>query len=82
MRFDGDFTMTIDGRGVAGGSLSVINPADETVVAEAPDASQAQLDMAVAAARRAVHGWAARLSLSGRRHCGPLGSASRIMSRH
>ncbi|MGE0829645.1 MAG: aldehyde dehydrogenase family protein [Hyphomonadaceae bacterium] len=60
MKFDGDFTMTIGGVGVAGaGAFPVINPATEEPFAEAPDCSRAQLDDAVAAARRAFPAWAA-----------------------
>ena len=36
MNFDQDFTLTIDGRGVAGdGLFDVVNPATEQVIAEA-----------------------------------------------
>lgn len=56
-----DFTMTIDGRAAdAGTRFPAFNPATEDVVAEAPEASRAQLDEAVAAARRAFPAWAAR----------------------
>ncbi|KIF73073.1 aldehyde dehydrogenase [Streptomyces sp. 150FB] len=57
--FDAAFTMTIDGRPVAGtSSFGVTNPADETVLAQAPDCSPEQLDAAVAAARAAFPAWA------------------------
>lgn len=60
MEFDRTFSMTIDGQPVAGdATFDVINPATETVIASAPDASREQLDAAVAAARRAFPGWAA-----------------------
>jgi aldehyde dehydrogenase (NAD+) len=60
MTFDQDFTLTIDGRPVAGdAAFDVLNPATEAVVAQAPDASHAQLDAAVAAARKAFPAWAA-----------------------
>jgi aldehyde dehydrogenase (NAD+) len=60
MNFDRDFTLTIDGRAVVGeSSFDVVNPATEEVVAQAPDASRAQLDQAVAAARAAFRAWAA-----------------------
>ena len=56
--FDSDFTLTIDGQGEAGaGRLNVINPATEEIMAEAPAASQAQLDKAIAAARKAFPDW-------------------------
>lgn len=59
--FDSSFTMTIDGKGEEGaGTLPVINPATETLVAMSPDASMAQLDQAVEAARRAFPLWRAR----------------------
>jgi acyl-CoA reductase-like NAD-dependent aldehyde dehydrogenase len=58
--FDSDFTMTIGGKAVVGeATLKVVNPANEKPFAEAPDASRAQLDEAVAAAREAFPAWAA-----------------------
>jgi len=60
MRFDADFCMAIGGaldRGA--GRMAVINPATAQPFAEAPDASAADLDRAVAAARGAFPGWAA-----------------------
>ena len=67
MRFDTDYTMTIDGAGVgARDSFPVINPATEDVIASVPDCSREQLDQAVAAATAAQPGWAA-LSLDERR---------------
>jgi len=61
IRFDADFTMTINGRAALGSaSFDVLNPADETIVGQAPDCSAAQLDDAVAAARSAFPAWAAR----------------------
>ena len=58
--FDKDFTLTIGGRGVAGAaSFPVLNPANEQVVAQAPDCSRTQLDAAVAAARAAFPAWSA-----------------------
>ncbi len=60
MTFDGPFTMTIDGQSVGGDTrFDVLNPANETVVGTAPDATREQLDAAVAAARAAFPGWAA-----------------------
>jgi hypothetical protein len=42
------FTMTIDGQGVPGEStFEIINPANEQVIARAPDCSGVQLDQAV-----------------------------------
>ncbi|MDP3747392.1 MAG: aldehyde dehydrogenase family protein [Phenylobacterium sp.] len=61
MSFDGEYLMTIDGRAVAGeASMAVINPANEAVIAQVPDASRAQLDAAVTAASRAFPIWSAR----------------------
>ena len=59
--FFDDFTMTIDGRAAtADASFAAYNPATEAIVAQAPDASRAQLDEAVAAAKAAFPAWAAR----------------------
>ncbi len=52
------YTMLIDGRALAGGaSMPVVDPATETEFARAPDCSGAELDEAVAAARRAFLTW-------------------------
>ena len=62
-----DFTMTIDGQGVAGAAtVAVIDPSCEETFARAPDCSANELDHAVAAARRAFKPWAA-LSIAQRR---------------
>ncbi len=56
-----DFTLTIDGASVAADTtFDVLNPANEEVFAQAPDASRAHLDSAVAAANRAFLLWRAR----------------------
>jgi acyl-CoA reductase-like NAD-dependent aldehyde dehydrogenase len=58
MRFDSDFAMLIGGameRGSA--NFAVVNPATEEEFAHAPDASEADLDRAVAAARAAFPVW-------------------------
>jgi acyl-CoA reductase-like NAD-dependent aldehyde dehydrogenase len=53
-----EFTQLIDGRQEASEtSFDVINPATGEVFARSPNASKAQLDAAVAAARRAFTGW-------------------------
>jgi acyl-CoA reductase-like NAD-dependent aldehyde dehydrogenase len=53
-----DFALLIDGELVgAGGSLDVINPASGQVFARCPAAGDAELDRAVAAARRAWARW-------------------------
>ena len=55
-----DFTLTIDGESVATAQhLDVINPATGEVFARCPAAGRAELDRAVAAARRAAPSWAA-----------------------
>jgi len=62
-----DFTLTIDGRAVAGDThFDVLNPATEEVFARAPECTPEQLDLAVAAAGRAFPAWSA-LSLDERR---------------
>ncbi|HKE12712.1 MAG TPA: aldehyde dehydrogenase family protein [Myxococcota bacterium] len=53
-----EFTMTIDGKGVAGDSqFGVVNPATGEVFTQAPECSKAQLDGAMDAAQRAFHAW-------------------------
>ncbi|WP_226015819.1 aldehyde dehydrogenase family protein [Novosphingobium sp. FKTRR1] len=60
MVFDGPYRMLIGGELVAGSAtFDVLNPATEEVIAQAPDATPADLDAAVAAARDAFPGWAA-----------------------
>jgi acyl-CoA reductase-like NAD-dependent aldehyde dehydrogenase len=60
MNFFDDYSMTIDGQSVRGPrTMSVINPATETILAKAPDATSGELDAAVAAARRAFAAWCA-----------------------
>jgi len=60
MPFDTTYRMLIGGALEAGSAtFDVINPATETVLAQAPDATPADLDRAVAAARAAFPGWAA-----------------------
>lgn len=55
------YTMTVDGHSVTSSdTFPVLNPADESVVAEAPKGTVELLDTAVAAARRAFPGWAAQ----------------------
>jgi acyl-CoA reductase-like NAD-dependent aldehyde dehydrogenase len=57
-KFDADYPMTIDGRSAsAAQTLPVFNPATRNEIARVPDASRAQLDEAVAAARRAFASW-------------------------
>ena len=52
------FAHTIDGRAVdSDTAFDVINPATGEAFAQAPDASKAQLDQAVQAARRAFADW-------------------------
>lgn len=60
MAHQNDFRMLIGGELVAAAAtFDVVNPANEQVIARAPDASQADLDKAVAAARAAFPAWAA-----------------------
>lgn len=60
MHFDRDFTMSIDGRAASSaGTLDVINPATEEVIASVPDIGEAQFNAAVDAARRAFPAWRA-----------------------
>lgn len=59
-RGDNLVTLTIDGRGEAGGrSFAVIDPATGSAFAQCPDASLDQLNRAVTAAGRAAKEWAA-----------------------
>lgn len=59
--FFSDYSMTINSEAVvATGNFEVINPATEEVFATAPEASHAQLDEAVRAARTAFPGWSSR----------------------
>jgi aldehyde dehydrogenase (NAD+) len=60
MQFDSDYRMLIGGRLDAGSaSFDVVNPANEQVIGQAPDATPEDLDRAVAAARAAFPAWAA-----------------------
>src|ERR1700737_1541982 len=59
--FNASYTMTIDGKPVSSPeTIAVVNPATEEVLATPPDATQRQLDEAVAAARKAFRGGAAK----------------------
>lgn len=52
------FTMTIDGKSVAGeGTFGVINPATGEVFVQAPDCTKPQLDAAMDSAQRAFKAW-------------------------
>jgi len=58
--FDRGYTMTVNGTSrVASETLDVVNPARREIIAKVPDASKAQLDEAVSAARNAFPGWSA-----------------------
>jgi acyl-CoA reductase-like NAD-dependent aldehyde dehydrogenase len=62
-----DYSMLINGKSVgAENSIEVLNPATEAVIATVPEASPAQLDEAVAAARQALPHWSGQ-SLEQRR---------------
>ena len=53
-----NFTMTIDGKQVAGSRhFDVVNPADEQVFARCPDCTDGELQMAFNAAEKAFQGW-------------------------
>ena len=53
-----EFTMTIDGKPVAGSkTVGVINPATGKVFAQVPDCSKAELDAAMEAAHKAFPSW-------------------------
>jgi acyl-CoA reductase-like NAD-dependent aldehyde dehydrogenase len=55
------FTMSVAGKAAPTlASFDVIDPATEQVIAQAPDATEAQLDQAVAAARAAFPDWSGR----------------------
>ena len=57
----GPFKLLIDGKLEDGDAvMNVITPANEEVLAQCPRASKAQLDKAVAAAKRAFPAWAAK----------------------
>src|SRR3981189_1243487 len=59
--FNASYTMTIGGQPVSSPeTIAVVNPATEEVLATPPDATQRQLDQAVAAARKAFPSWAAK----------------------
>jgi acyl-CoA reductase-like NAD-dependent aldehyde dehydrogenase len=56
--FNDQYLMTIDGKSVAANrQLEAFNPATKEVIASFPDASQEQLDEAVASARKAFRTW-------------------------
>ena len=60
MDFTSGYAMLIDGKLDSGSaSFDVLNPANEQVIGTAPDATRADLDRAVAAARAAFPSWAA-----------------------
>ena len=71
----------IDGRHVAGsgGSVEVLNPADGSVVATLGEATVADVDSAVAAARRAYPGWSG--ATPGERSAALLALADRMEAR-
>ncbi len=56
-----DYTMTIDGAPAKSNTtFEAFNPATEEVIAKVPDASRAQLEAAVASAKRAFPAWSAK----------------------
>jgi acyl-CoA reductase-like NAD-dependent aldehyde dehydrogenase len=63
------FTHTIGGAAeTSAQTFDVIDPATETVLAHCPDASQEQLDRAVAGARSAFQGWSSMSASKRREH--------------
>ena len=61
MKFDGGFSMTVNGAPFEGsGTIEVINPATEEVLALAPDCSREDFDQTVAIARSAFPAWRAK----------------------
>lgn len=72
------YSLLIDGRLEPGeSSFAVINPACGTVFAHAPNTSRAQLDRAVAAARRSQPAWAALPDEERRTHLGAFAQGVR-----
>ncbi|MFV0644277.1 MAG: aldehyde dehydrogenase family protein [Sphingomonadaceae bacterium] len=60
MDFSENYTLTIDGKAVSTRKqVEIINPASGKAFATAPDAGQAELDLAVDAAQRALPAWQA-----------------------
>ena len=56
----GDYKLLIKGKLVSGDeTMTVINPATEATIVECPKASEAQLNVAVAAAKEAFPAWSA-----------------------
>ena len=56
----GDYKLLIKGKLVSGDeAMTVINPATEEAIVECPKASEAQLNVAVAAAKEAFPAWSA-----------------------
>jgi acyl-CoA reductase-like NAD-dependent aldehyde dehydrogenase len=59
-----EFTMTINGKAVAGSkTVGVINPATGKVFAQVPDCSKAELDQAMDAAQKAFTTWSKDINL-------------------
>ena len=76
MNFTSDYAMLIGGQLESGNAaFDVLNPANEEVIARAPDATAGDLDRAVAAARTAFPAWAAT-PIAGRKAALPLLLAS------
>lgn len=68
MSDNASFSMTIDGKAApTHAGFTVVNPATECAITEAPDATPTQLDEAVASARRAATAWA-NSPIASRRH--------------
>ncbi len=71
-----NFAMTIDGQTVPStDDFEVLNPADGTPIGRCPIASDAQLDAAIAAARRAFAGWASTDDAVRKAACHAIGAS-------
>ncbi len=75
-----NFALTIGGKRIeTAQTFKVLNPADESVVAEAPQGTVALLDQAVEAARKALPGWSA---LSSEARAAKLMEIAEVIEKH
>ena len=77
MEFTSNFVMTIGGKGVraTGKTFEVLNPATGETIARVPDATEAELNEAVASARTAFSSWRASSQAQRRETLEALGDA-------
>lgn len=74
--FSSDYKMTIGGRTVgSAATFDAFNPATEEVIAAVPEASPAQLDEAIAAAKQAFPAWAALSTAKRQAYVARIGDA-------